>query len=118
LPTARILVIDDLPELCDLLSDAFVEAGFAVTTTCDPAAARTLLATGSFDLTLIDAIMPGENGESIAAYAEAVGVRPVLMTGDLGVLTRDDLRWPRLDKPFRLSHAIELVRDILSRPMN
>ena len=114
----RILVVDNVSELCDLLADAFSEAGFAVATACDAAAARRLLATESFELMLIDAVLPGESGESLAAHAERLAVKIILMSGNLDILSRKELPWPHLAKPFRLSRAIELVRDLLGRPSN
>jgi hypothetical protein len=38
----------------------------------------------------------------------------VLMTGHVPLLEADPPRWPCLAKPFRISQAIDLVRQVLA----
>jgi DNA-binding response OmpR family regulator len=113
-----LLVIDDLPELCDLLSAALAEQGFRVTSAGNAIEARRLLAERPFDLLLIDAVLPGESGESLAAFAETLGLPVILMSGHFRLLEADHARWPILVKPFRIDEVIALVREVLGRTSN
>lgn len=109
----ELLVVDDLPELCELLREAFADQDFTVTTAANAEEARRLLAKRNFDLLLVDAVMPGEQGPSLAEFAESLGIRVILMTGHPPLL-RAPPRWPFLAKPFRINEAIGLVRQVLA----
>lgn len=108
-----LLVVDDLPELCELLHEAFTDEDFTVTTAANAEEARRLLAERPFDLLLVDAVMPGEPGESLADFAVSLGMKVVLMSGNLPLLDDERLPWPCLAKPFRIDDAIGLVRQVL-----
>jgi DNA-binding NtrC family response regulator len=110
---ADLLVVDDLPELCELLHEAFTDEDFTVTTAANAEEARRLLAERPFDLLLVDAVMPGEPGASLAGFAESLGMRVVLMTGNLPLLDEEPPPWPYLAKPFRIDEAVGLIRAVL-----
>ncbi len=57
-----ILVVDDNPTNCDLLSRQLKRYGYAVTTAINAQQALRLLKAISYDLILLDLIMPGMNG--------------------------------------------------------
>lgn len=64
---AHILVVDDDDRIRDLLKRFLSREGHRVTTASDAAAARRLLATITFDLAILDVMMPGEDGLSLLA---------------------------------------------------
>jgi two-component system, OmpR family, phosphate regulon response regulator OmpR len=64
---AHILVVDDDDRIRDLLKRFLSREGHRVTTAGDAAAARRLLATMTFDLAILDVMMPGEDGLSLLA---------------------------------------------------
>ena len=64
---AHILVVDDDDRIRDLLKRFLAREGHRVTTASDAAAARRLLATMTFDLAILDVMMPGEDGLSLLA---------------------------------------------------
>ncbi|MBU2607392.1 MAG: response regulator transcription factor [Alphaproteobacteria bacterium] len=64
---AHILVVDDDDRIRDLLKRFLSREGHRVTTASDAAAARRLLATMTFDLAILDVMMPGEDGLSLLA---------------------------------------------------
>ncbi|WP_340693549.1 response regulator transcription factor [Hyphomonas sp.] len=64
---AHILVVDDDDRIRDLLKRFLTREGHRVTTASDAAAARRLLATMTFDLAILDVMMPGEDGLSLLA---------------------------------------------------
>ncbi len=67
-PTARILVVDDEPELRALLNEYLTRQGFQVAEAADAAAARRLLADDVPALAILDVNMPGESGLSLARW--------------------------------------------------
>lgn len=62
---SHILAVDDDDRLRDLLKRYLSREGHDVTTAKDAASARKLMATMSFDLVILDVMMPGEDGLSL-----------------------------------------------------
>ena len=67
-PKATILVVDDEPEVRDVLEEYFVAHGYAAIGAENAAAAKTLAAAQAIDLALVDINMPGEDGLSLARH--------------------------------------------------
>ena len=61
----HILAVDDDDRLRDLLKRYLTREGHDVTVAKDAASARKLMATMSFDLVILDVMMPGEDGLSL-----------------------------------------------------
>jgi len=61
----HILAVDDDDRLRDLLKRYLTREGHDVTTAKDAASARKLMATMTFDLVILDVMMPGEDGLSL-----------------------------------------------------
>ena len=59
---ARILVVDDEPDLRALLADYLGMQGYAVRTAADAVELDARLAEGPADVIVLDINMPGENG--------------------------------------------------------
>ena len=72
-------MVDDDDRIRDLLKEYLVRAGFRVTSAPDAAAARRLIGTLEFDLLVLDVMMPGEDGVSLARWIRSQGSAPVLM---------------------------------------
>ena len=66
---ARILVVDDEPDLRALLADYLGMQGFAVGTAADAAELDARLAEAPADVIVLDINMPGENGLAGAGAA-------------------------------------------------
>lgn len=76
----HLIVIDDDDRIRDLLKRYLTRQGHAVTTASDAAAARKLFQTFSFDLAILDIMMPGEDGLSLLkALREEGNQTPVLL---------------------------------------
>ena len=67
----HILVIDDDSRIRDLLARYLQEHGFRVTTAIDAATARATMRSLSFDLLILDVMMPHESGLDFARSLEA-----------------------------------------------
>lgn len=76
----HILVVDDDERLRALLSQYLRENGFLVVTAVDAPDARAKLASLSFDLIVMDVMMPGENGLHLTKDLKAKNMQvPVLL---------------------------------------
>ena len=75
----HVLVVDDDQRIRDLLSRYLTENGFRVTSAPDAAAARAALRGLSFDIILLDVMMPGENGLDLARDLKATRPIPICM---------------------------------------
>ena len=60
--TTQILVVDDNPEIRDIIHVLLAGEGIRVTEAADGSSALHFLETDSFDLIILDIMMPGLNG--------------------------------------------------------
>ena len=117
---SHILVVDDDDRLRDLLKRYLAREGHDVTTAKDSAHARRLMQTMSFDLIVLDVMMPGEDGLSICRRVRAASRVPVIMLTAKGEdidrivgleMGADDY----LPKPFNPRELVARIRAILRR---
>ena len=80
---ARILLVDDEPEIVRLLTRRLRRKGCEVTPATDSGQALALLAQGPFDLAIVDFMMPGMNGLELAAQCclRRPGLKILILTG-------------------------------------
>lgn len=115
----HILIVDDEPRIRTMLRRYLVEEGFRVSEAADGAAMRAALG-GKVDLVLLDLMMPGEDGLTLARHIRQRGTIPIIMlTGKGDVIDRvagleagaDDY----LAKPFHLREVLARIRSVLRR---
>jgi CheY-like chemotaxis protein len=113
IPRPRILLIDDDPNVRDVLQQLLASFGYACHTAADGASGLACFENGGWDLVLIDVVMPPMSGwtvvETIRRRAPALPI--VLMTAmhEPAVMRRaSEWRLPVLAKPFRFD-AIQTV---------
>ena len=75
----HLLVVDDDRRIRDLLSRFLFSEGYRVTTANNAAEARTKLESLSFDLLVLDVMMPGETGFQLAKSLRESSSVPILM---------------------------------------
>src|SRR5512145_2821451 len=80
----HILVVDDDKRLRDLLARFLTEQGYRVTTASDAADARAKLSGITFDLLVLDVMMPGESGLDLARSLRETSLVPILMLTAMG----------------------------------
>ena len=102
----RILVVDDDAGIRDLIADFLQKHGFMVATASDGEHMWTLMERQSFDLIVLDVMMPGEDGLSILRRLQAAGGPPVIMLSAVGT---------DIDRIVGLEVGAE---DYLSKPCN
>lgn len=120
LPTGRetIWVVDDEPELVDLLTASLELLGYTVQGFDDGPAVISALALGHRpDLLTLDVRMPGMDGPAIHAAVRERGVlAPVLFCSALAdVPLPDDERVGLMEKPFKLVELAVEVRRLIDR---
>jgi PAS domain S-box-containing protein len=114
-----VLVAEDEDNLRELLVRALADAGYRVRDAPDGTQALTVAAEidGPIDLFVCDAVMPGENGVSVARrlLAEHPEMRVLLISGYLGeALDLSQIAGGRfLQKPFNLDDLLRSVRELL-----
>ncbi|NMJ42757.1 response regulator [Roseomonas sp. JC162] len=78
--TAHLLVVDDDARLRSLLQRYLTEQGFRVTSAPDAAAARRALSSMTYDLLVLDVMMPGESGLDLTESLRTEGNEvPIVM---------------------------------------
>src|ERR1700756_2317562 len=76
---AHLLLVDDDSRLRDLLSRFLQREGYRVTTAKDADDARAKLDGLTFDLLILDVMMPGESGFELAKFVRETSQVPILM---------------------------------------
>lgn len=118
---AHIMAVDDDDRLRDLLKRFLSREGYDVTTAKDAASARKLMSTMTFDLVILDVMMPGEDGLSLLkSVREQRSTTPVILLTARGLpaerieglkLGADDY----LPKPFEPEELTLRIGSILKR---
>jgi two-component system OmpR family response regulator len=75
----HILLVDDERDIRDPLAAYLAKNGVRVSKAEDAAAARQILAAYAIDLVLLDIMMPGEDGLSLAGFIRATSGTPVIL---------------------------------------
>jgi two-component system, OmpR family, phosphate regulon response regulator OmpR len=118
---AHVLVVDDDRRIRELLKAFLSKNGFRVTLAGDARAAREQMRGLSFDLLILDVMMPGENGLDLArSLRQSNGSVPILMLSALadasdrieGLMSGSD---DYLPKPFEPQELLLRVRNVLRR---
>ena len=120
-PAPGLLVVDDEPELRELLGEYFGRHGWAIRLAEDAAAARRLIADAVPDIVVLDVHMPGEDGLSLARWLRErhAGIGIVMLTTAAETVDRvvgleigaDDY----IPKPFELRELLARVKSLQRR---
>jgi two-component system OmpR family response regulator len=116
----RILVVEDDSDIAGMLVDLVKASGFEALSVGNGIEMDRVLARHSFDLILLDGMLPGEDGFSICRRLRASGKTPILM---LTALREDIDRILGLElgaddyvtKPFNSRELLARIRNILRR---
>ncbi|MFI9842243.1 response regulator transcription factor [Nonomuraea sp. NPDC051941] len=120
-PAAKVLVVDDEPNIRELLSEALELNGFAVRTASDGRQALAEVARERPDIIVLDVMMPGVDGFAVARKLREAGDSPMML-----FLTARDTVSDRIagltaggddyvTKPFSLEEVVLRLRAIMRR---
>ncbi len=119
----KILVVDDDPGLRELLQEYLTAQGYAVRTVADGAAMDDALRAEAADLVILDLMLPGDDGLTLARRLKMRGHLPVIMLSARGEdvdriigleVGADDY----LAKPFNPRELLARIRAVLRRVPN
>jgi two-component system phosphate regulon response regulator OmpR len=120
-PRATILIVDDEPDVREVLEEYFVTHGYATVGAESAAAAKAIAADRPIDLALLDINMPGEDGLSLARHLREryAKIAIVMLTSAGTVVDRivglemgaDDY----VPKPFDPRELMARVKSVLRR---
>jgi CheY-like chemotaxis protein len=117
-PCNLVMVVDDDPDILEIVELVLRRQGLSVATARDGAEALSLLRDDALApcLILLDLMMPGMNGfqmlQALEADAALKDIPVVVVTG-AGVLVerrRDEIAGPVIRKPFELPELMSAVR--------
>jgi two-component system, OmpR family, phosphate regulon response regulator OmpR len=117
---AHILIVDDDQGIRSLLARYLFEKGFRVTTAVDAASARASMRGLTFDVVILDVMMPGESGLDLARELKAISNIPICM---MTALADPEQRVEGLEagvddyvaKPFEPRELLLRLQNILRR---
>lgn len=116
----KLLVVDDDPGLRELLHDYLTSQGYEVTAVADGVAMEQALQMNTFQLVILDLMLPGEDGLSLARKLRVRGNLPIIMLSARGEdvdriigleVGADDY----LAKPFNPRELLARIRAVLRR---
>ena len=111
-----VLIVDDEPEVCQLVQEKLSDAGFRCVTTTDPEEGRDMLGTGRYRVLVADIYMPEISGLDLLSYVKqnVPDCQVILMTG---LSNRQSLAqalvlgaFDYLEKPFWTEDLVEMVQ--------
>ncbi len=117
----RILVVDDRPEMAEMVADALSERGYDAVAISSSREAMHRLRTERFDALVTDLRMPEVDGLALMrASLELDPSRPVILmtahsTLDTAVQASGGGAYHYLTKPFRLDALTRLIEQALGR---
>ena len=115
----RILIVDDEKPICDLIDLNLSSAGYHCTAVQDGLEAIDLIEKETFDLVLLDIMLPGAAGYDVMEYIRPLGIPVIFITAKYEVKNRvkglklgaDDY----LVKPFDVVELVARVEAVLRR---
>jgi DNA-binding response OmpR family regulator len=111
---ARVLLVDDEIQILEIMQRALALRGHQVTSAENAEAAKAALSAASFDLVLLDHVLPGVTGMQVLGKLRTLTQAPIyIMSGYTGDDTRQDVMLLGasgfLPKPIDLAELFALI---------
>ncbi len=118
----RILIVEDEKPISELLRLSLTKAGYHCSCVYDGVEAANILEKQSFELILLDVMLPGIDGFSLMEYIRGLGIPVIFLTAKNAVADRvKGLRMGAEDyivKPFEILELLARVDGVLRRHGN
>lgn len=117
----KILIVDDDPELQDLIRSTLARKGYDVLTADDALQGLELIAAEKIDLALLDVMMPGMDGLTMLSQLREhnENLRVIIMSGlntpETAISALRDQACDFLSKPFEMQQLLSAVESALER---
>ena len=124
----KILIVDDEPEICEVLKHYLTDVGYAISIASDGSAALGMLGGKNYSAVLLDINMPGVNGITVLKYIQDAGCDTVaiMMSGHgsekLAVECMKYGAEDYISKPFaledirqRIEHALTHRKELIEK---
>ncbi len=118
----KLLIVEDEAKTASFLKRGFSEAGFLVHVASDGFEAKHQIKTGSFELIVLDILLPGMDGWEILTWTRSSGIQTPILLLTARDSVADRVRGLELGaddylvKPFAFSELLARARTILRRP--
>lgn len=116
----KILIIEDDPDINDLLSDILMRESYEVTKAYSGSEGKLLLSNNDYDLILLDLMLPGISGENLIEEIRRIKVMPIIVIS-AKTSKEDKINVLRLGaddfiaKPFDIEEVVARVEAQLRR---
>lgn len=119
-PKDHILVVEDDPDMRELVAELLVRNDFEVTTVGNAFEMDRVLSRRIFDLMILDLLLPGEDGLSIAKRLKEKLKMPIIILSALDAVTDrvqglDQGADDYVGKPFNPTELVARIRAVLRR---
>lgn len=115
----RILIVEDEQRIADLIEMTLVRAGYQCQKAADGNLAADLLEDNTYDLVLLDIMLPGHNGYDLIEYIKPMGMPVIFLTAKSELKDRvNGLRMGADDyivKPFEPMELVARIETVLRR---
>lgn len=119
LSNTSLLIIEDQPEICDLIKLSFANRIPTIQLAYSLAGAAELIKETSFTLMIVDVYLPDGDPYPLILKMLQKKCRVLLMSGNFQINQRiNDLPFPRIEKPFRIKNLIKKVEETVSNPLS
>lgn len=115
----KICIVEDEESIANLIRMSLSQYGYSCTCIYDGLEAADLLERETFDLLLLDIMLPGADGYALLEYSKALNIPTIFLTAKTGVNDRvKGLRMGAEDyisKPFEIAELVARVEVVLRR---
>jgi len=116
----RILIIEDEKDIVLFLKEALEDEGYEVIAVGNGLDAQEIMKNRSFELVILDMLLPGEHGMNIVDYIRDNFFTPIIITS--GIYKRDEILSTFEDsnvkdffqKPFKIKELLKKIDSILN----
>lgn len=117
---SKILIVDDNPEILEIIQILLEGEGFETTAVQNGMTAQQLLSEQDFDLIILDIMLPGMNGYQTCLNLRKISNAPVLFLSALGQDSDKTLGFSSggddyLTKPFSYNELVSRVKALIRR---